>query len=118
MYKGFQEKMFQNPWGVNEGFKHLQEKLDELLPMMGRCEFPNSKNKALDKFRRAQNAAYDLFNNGLINRRGQFNNIFGFAPTLNNVHYSNKDTWTHWENMVEEVMTPIIQAAAKEQGVQ
>ena len=45
MYKGFQEKMFQNPWGVNEGFKHLQEKLDELLPMMGRCEFPNSKNK-------------------------------------------------------------------------
>ena len=48
MYKGFQEKMFQNPWGVNEGFKYLQEKLDELLPMMGRCEFPNSKNKALD----------------------------------------------------------------------
>ena len=52
MYKGFQEKMFKNPWGVNEGFKHLQEKLDELIPFEGRCEFPNSKNKALDKFRR------------------------------------------------------------------
>ena len=25
--------MFKNPWGVNEGFKHLQEKLDELLPL-------------------------------------------------------------------------------------
>ena len=47
----------------------------------------------------------------------KFDNIFGFAPTQSNVHYSNKDTWTHWENMVEEVMTPIIQAAAKEQGV-
>ena len=50
MYKGFQEKMFKNPWGVNEGFKHLQEKLEELLPFEGRCEFPNSKNKHLEKF--------------------------------------------------------------------
>ena len=52
MYKGYQEKMFKNPWGVNEGFKHLQEKLEDLLPFEGRCEFPNSKNKHLDKFRR------------------------------------------------------------------
>ena len=65
MYTGYQEEMFKNPWGVNEGFKHLQEKLDELVPAMGACEFPRSKNKNLEKFRQASNAAYDLFNNGL-----------------------------------------------------
>ena len=117
MYKGFQEKMFKNPWGVNEGFKHLQEKLDELLPLMGRVEFPNSKNKALDKFRRAQNAAYDLFNNGLGNKQSLFKKIYGWSVGVRDTSYAQKSTWTHWENRVEEVLTPIIIAAAKEQGV-
>ena len=72
MYTGYQEELFKNPWGVNEGFKHLQEKLDELVPAMGTCEFPRSKNKNLEKFRQASNAAYDLFNNGLGNRKQQF----------------------------------------------
>ena len=117
MYKGFQEKMFKNPWGVNEGFKHLQEKLDELLPLMGRCEFPNSKNKALDKFRRAQNAAYDLFNNGLCNKRSLFQNIYGWSVGMRDVRYATKMTWSQWEDNVEKVLTPIILEAAKEQGV-
>ena len=52
MYKGYQEEMFKNPWGVNEGFQDLCDKLTELLPFEGRCEFPNSKNKHLDKFRK------------------------------------------------------------------
>ena len=117
MYKGYQEEMFKNPWGVNEGFKHLQEKLDELIPFEGRCEFPNSKNKHLDKFRRAQNAAYDLFNNGLGNQRALFKNIFGWAPTQSSVHHASNITWDDWENAVEEVLTPIMLEAAKEQGV-
>ena len=72
MYKGYQEEMFKNPWGVNEGYKTSYDKLEELLPFEGRCEFPNSKNKHLEKFRRAQNAAYDLFNNGLCNKSKTF----------------------------------------------
>ena len=55
MYEGYQEKLFSNTWGMNQGFSHLNNNLNDLLPLMGRCEFPNSKNKALDKFRRAQN---------------------------------------------------------------
>ena len=117
MYKGYQEEMFKNPWGVNAGFKNLQEKLEELLPMMGRCEFPNSKNKHLDKFRRAQNAAYDLFNNGLCNKKSLFHNIYGWSVGMRDVRYATKMTWSHWEDKVEEVLTPIIIAAAKEQGV-
>ena len=117
MYSGYQEKLFSNSWGVNEGFKTLQDKLDDLLPLMGRCEFPNSKNKALDKFRRAQNAAYDLFTNGLCNQRALFKNIFGWAPTQSSVHYASNITWNDWENAVEEVLTPIMLEAAKEQGI-
>jgi len=118
MYKGYQFQLFSNDWGINSGFKGLADKLHELLPLQGKVSNSRSKNKNLELFRKAQNAAYDLFNNGLCNRRGQFKNIFGFAPTQKDVYYSNRDTWTHWEERVEEILTPIIQAAAKEQGVQ
>jgi len=117
MYKGYQEKLFSNSWGVNIGFEGLREKLNELLPLEGSVENPRSTNKHLEKFRRAQNAAYDLFNNGLINRRGLFKQIFEFAPTVRDTNYASRSQWAHWEDRVEEVFTPIIVAAAKEQGI-
>ena len=109
-----QGELFTNSWGVNSGFKHLQEKLDELVPFQGMCKNPRTKNKNLEKFRQASNAAYDLFNNGLWNKKPLFKKIFGFAP---NTRYATKVSWEQWEDRVEEVMTPIIIAAAKEQGV-
>ena len=117
MYKGYQEEMFKNPWGVNQGFSHLNNNLNDLLPFEGRCEFPNSKNKALDKFRRAQNAAYDLFNNGLGNQRALFKSIFGWSVGIRDTSYATKMQWSMWEDRVEEVLTPIMLEAAKEQGV-
>ena len=117
MYKGYQEEMFKNPWGCNQGFSHLNNNLNDLLPLEGRCEFPNSKNKALDKFRRAQNAAYDLFNNGLGNKRTLFKSIFGWSVGVRDTSYATKMQWSMWEDRVEEVLTPIMLEAAKEQGV-
>lgn len=117
MYKGYQEELFKNPWGCNQGFSHLNNNLNDLLPVEGRVENPNSKNKNLDKFRRAQNAAYDLFNNGLCNKRGLFKTIFGFAPTMRDTYYATSMTWKCWEDRVEEVLTPIMLEAAKEQGI-
>jgi len=117
MYKGYQEKLFSNSWGVNSGFETLRDQLNELIPLSGACENPRTKNKALDKFRRAQNAAYDLFNNGLCNKRGLFNQIYGFAPTQRCTNYASRLQWSHWEDRVEEVLTPIIIAAAREQGI-
>ena len=117
MYKGYQEELFKNPWGVNQGFSHLNNNLNDLLPLEGRCEFPNSKNKALDKFRRAQNAAYDLFNNGLGNKRALFKSIFGWSVGVRDTSYATKMQWSMWEDRVEEVLTPIMLEAAKEQGV-
>ena len=122
-----QLELFTNNWGVNSGFESLRDKLNELIPASGRCENPMSKNKHLEKFRRAQNAAYDFFNNGLCNKRGLFVSIFAEnesyyidkwnIPTQSSFRYFNKDSWDMWEDQIERILTPIIIAAAKEQGV-
>ena len=123
-----QLELFTNNWGVNSGFESLRDKLNELIPASGRCENPMSKNKHLEKFRRAQNAAYDFFNNGLCNKRGLFVSIFAEnesyyidkwnIPTMNSFRYFTRDSWDMWEDQIERILTPIIIAAAKEQGVQ
>jgi hypothetical protein len=122
-----QLELFTNNWGVNSGFESLRDKLNELIPAAGRCENPMSKNKHLEKFRRAQNAAYDFFNNGLCNKRGLFVSIFAQnedyyidkwnIPTQSSFRYFTRDSWDMWEDQIERILTPIIIAAAKEQGV-
>ena len=123
-----QLELFTNNWGVNSGFESLRDKLNELIPASGRCEKPMSSNKNVEKFRRAQNAAYDFFNNGLCNKRGLFVSIFAEnesyyidkwnIPTMNSFKYFNNDSWDMWEDQIERIFTPIMLAAAKEQGVQ
>jgi hypothetical protein len=113
MYKGYQEELFSCSWGVNAGFKHLADKLNNLLPIEGKCANSRTTNKYLDKFRRAQNCAYDLFNNGLCNRRGEFRRMFdGYSPTP-----QGEISWDQAEKTVEEMLTPMILQAAKEQNI-
>ena len=123
-----QLELFTNNWGVNSGFESLRDKLNELIPAAGKVANPMSKNKHLEKFRRAQNAAYDFFNNGLCNKRGLFVSIFAEnesyyidkwnIPTQSSFRYFNNDSWNMWEDNIEKIFTPIMLAAAKEQGVQ
>ena len=112
-----QLELFTNNWGVNSGFARLRDELNNLIPASGRCENPMSKNKHLEKFRKAQNAAYDFFNNGLCNKRGLFVSVFGIAPTQKATFYFTKTQWQFWEDRVEEILTPIILDAAREQGI-
>ena len=66
--EGFMPKqleLFTSEWGVRNDVAHLIDPLNELLPMFGMVKNAN-KNKALEKFRKAQGVAYDIFNNGLI----------------------------------------------------
>ena len=123
-----QLELFTNNWGVNSGFESLRDKLNNLIPAAGKVANPMSKNKHLEKFRRAQNAAYDFFNNGLCNKRGLFVSIFAEnesyyidkwnIPTMNSFRYFTNDSWDMWEDNIEKIFTPIMLAAAKEQGVQ
>ena len=71
-----QQELFTNSWGVNSGCERLRDELNKLIPAAGKCENSRSKNKHLEKFRKAQNAVYDFFNNGLCNKRGLFVSIF------------------------------------------
>ena len=122
-----QLELFTNSWGVNSGFESLRDKLNDLIPAAGQCESPRSKNKHLEMFRKAQNAAYDFFNNGLCNKRGLFVSIFAQnesyyidkwnIPTQNSFRYFTNDSWKMWEDNIEKIFTPIMLAAAKEQGV-
>ena len=123
-----QLELFTNNWGVNSGFARLRDELNNLIPAAGKVANPMSKNKHLEKFRRAQNAAYDFFNNGLCNKRGLFVSIFAQnedyyidkwnIPTVNSFRYFTNDSWKMWEDNIEKIFTPIMLAAAKEQGVQ
>jgi hypothetical protein len=115
MYKNYQYELFSTSWGIHEGFKTAVDKLNELLPFEGRVEYSQSKNKNLEKFRKAQNAMYDLFNNGLCNKKNEFRKIFGF--TYSKTHEWNKTQWFYVEEIMETHFTPIIQNAIKEQGV-
>lgn len=121
MYK--QQELFTSNWGVNSGYKKLVDELNALLPMSGRCEKPLSTNKNLEYFRRAQNAVYDFFNNGLCNKRPLFVSIFGKdieswnIPSYKDFQYFTKVSWAQWEDNIEKVLTPIIIDAAKEQGI-
>ena len=122
-----QLELFTNNWGVNSGFSRLRDELNNLIPAAGKVANPMSKNKHLEKFRRAQNAAYDFFNNGLCNKRGLFVSIFAQnesyyidkwnIPTQKSFRYFTKDSFNMWEDNIEKILTPIIIAAAKEQGV-
>ena len=122
-----QLELFTNNWGVNSGFSRLRDELNNLIPAAGKVANPMSKNKHLEKFRKAQNAAYDFFNNGLCNKRGLFVSIFAEnesyyidkwnIPTQSSFRYFTKDSWDMWEDQIEKIFTPIMLAAAKEQGV-
>ena len=122
-----QLELFTNNWGVNSGFARLRDELNNLIPAAGKVANPMSKNKHLEKFRKAQNAAYDFFNNGLCNKRPLFVSIFAEnesyyidkwnIPTQSSFRYFTRDSWDMWEDQIERILTPIIIAAAKEQGV-
>jgi len=110
-----QGNLFKSSWAVNEGFKELSDKLDDLIPLQGRVESPMSKNKALEKFRVASNLVHDLFNNGLGNRRSHFQGFFGWAPHTRGGMTNNQ--FEQAERKLEPVLTRIIIEAAKEQGI-
>ena len=104
---------FEISWGVHKEFKLIVEALNAKVPNSG--EIKGSKNKALEKFRKAQNVIYDIFNNGLINRGrelkvlGLVRNDLSFDTDIVTADwdYNNRVTW--------EAFKPIILNAVAEQ---
>jgi hypothetical protein len=98
-------------WNNKGKYQALANKLDKLIPSEGSVSNP-TKNKALEKYRRACNAYYDLFNNGLCNRATEFRKVFGFAGTG-----IAKQGFPYCQEL-EDKMDEIILSATKEQGIE
>lgn len=90
--------------------------LNKLIPVEGSVPSAQGKNKALEKFRIASNCYYDLYNNGLCNRARSFARIFGFAA--NNYRNTDGKLSDVVYEKAEYAIDKIIEAAAKEQGIE
>ena len=110
-------------WNQKGTHQNLADELYNLLPPMG--EIKGSKNSQLERFRKASNAYYDIFNNGGCNRSGSIRGFFGFGMTsMSEVYRASPAGWPrrqyNWNAIhekVEPIMNKIILAAAKEQNI-
>ena len=102
-------------WNHNGKYQELSDKLQALIPNSGEVENPR-KNKALERFRKASNCYYDLYNNGLCNRTQEFRQVFKVASSH---YYSGQYGRFDQElyRIVESATDNIILAAAKEQNI-
>lgn len=98
-------------WANKGRYQDLANALNRLVPVEG--EIKGKDNKALEKFRRASNAYYDIFNNGGCNRAAQIRAIFGFG--ISRYRYNHRFDWDGIHKQTEPVMDQIILAAAAEQ---
>ena len=92
------------------------ELLNERVPMTGPCEKRYTKNKRLDRFRRASNVVHDIFNNGLMNRGRELRVLDSNLRTRDlPIHASNTDKWDIIEDRITQYYRWIIEAAVLEQ---
>ena len=99
---------YEQTYWCNKG-KHqaAQSRLEAMIPREGSVNNPTA-NPALEKFRVANNCYYDLYNNGLCNRRWDFKRVFGFDA-------GDDDLTQDTIDQAEAAMDEIILAAEKEQ---
>lgn len=92
------------------------DSLNERVPFKGACELKYTKNKSLDRFRRAQNVVHDIFNNGLMNR---YREIRVLDKNLRArdlpIHASNEDKWNIIEKRIAPHFRIIVENAVLEQ---
>lgn len=113
--------MLQNTyWNKSGTFQTAVEKLNQLIPDEGSVDHPRSTNCKLEKFRKASNCYYDLYNNGLCNSAREFRTVFGFASSNfkrnNNLGRGGSFTPRMYTS-TEKVMDYIVVEAAQEQGI-
>lgn len=98
-------------WAGNGRFQSLADLLGELIPFEGPVRDPQ-KNRALERFRVARNAYYDLFNNGGGNRNADIYRLFPGA-----ISHVKGGRYKRAHDITEPRMDKIIAQAAIEQCV-
>ena len=107
--------MKQTYWNSNGRYQATADVLQRLIPAEGSVAEPR-KNPALERFRKACNCYYDLYNNGLCNRAREFARVFFASSQYKTLQYGRflDSMYTR----TEACMDQIIEAAAREQGVE
>jgi hypothetical protein len=100
-------------WDSDGRYQAAADLLREKVPMSGSVDNPR-KNKKLERYRKATNCYYDLYNNGLCNRAREFASLFKIASSR---YYNGFDFSENFYDLVEERMDAIIVEAAAEQGI-
>ena len=100
-------------WSGNGSYGQLSAQLRAKIPESGSVTNV-AKNKHLERFRKACNCYYDLYNNGLCNRARSFTKLFGIHSwmIISGPHL-NPNTIPK----VEKKMDEFVLNAAKEQGL-
>jgi hypothetical protein len=107
-------------WESKGQYQNLVEELTKRLPAIGSVPDAKTANKCLEKFRKAQNCYYDLYNNGLCNKAREFSIVFRIPGVPREI----KQNYGHYDmiskstaDAIEAKLDEIILAAAKEQGL-
>lgn len=107
----------QSFWNNNSDMQDVADEISSLVPAMGPVPDPR-KNKALERFRRASNCYYDLYNNGLDNRRQEFYRLFKIRVSDFYKRGRRRDIdFDRIMPIVELVMRQFVLDAAAEQGI-
>ena len=113
-------------WNHKGTYPEAVEKLQALIPAEGAVANPY-KNKALERFRKAQNAYYRLYNDGDFNSgKGRMFGIEYISRFRTRKFYTARNgrmqSYGCWaQGLYDEVevgINKIIEAAAKEQGIE
>jgi hypothetical protein len=103
--------MIGNYWEGTGKHENLSSKLDELLPVMGSVDNPEQSPK-LERYRKMNNAYYDLYNNGGGNPSSK--TAYYFPKTITHARY---DDWESCNAITEPLMDKAIILASLEQGL-
>lgn len=100
-------------WNSNGKHQTKLEQVQKLIPDVGRVK--GKRTRKLNKLRVASNCYYDLYNNGLYNRKAEFTRVFGFSS----INYRDGNDWYDQEMLekVEALMDKFIEEAYEEQKV-
>ena len=107
-------------WESKGRYQAKADALRERVPVFGSATNAKTSNKHLEKFRKASNCYYDLYNNGLCNLAREFSTVFRIpgVPREIKQNYGRYDMISKaTADAIEAKMDKIILAAAKEQGI-
>jgi hypothetical protein len=100
-------------WNDRGRYNDEAKALQALIPMVGAVPYRRTKNMHLERFRKAVNAYYDLYNNGLWNRAREFANLFKLYGLRDVMRYGELNENT--TRTIESIMDEYVSLAYKEQ---